>query len=68
MLWPETTTRDATGRMVIGGITLFELAERFGTPLYVFDEQTLRARARRFVSAMTASPRLSFWPPSSTTT
>jgi diaminopimelate decarboxylase len=55
MLWPETITRDATGRMVIGGIALTELAGQFGTPLYIFDEQSLRARAHRFVSAMTAA-------------
>ena len=55
MLWPESTTRDATGRMIIGGIALTDLARDFDTPLYVFDEQTLRARARRFVAAMAAA-------------
>lgn len=46
MLWPMTTERDGTGRLRVGGIPLVELAERFGTPLYVFDERTLRERAR----------------------
>ncbi len=47
MLWPETTTRDARGRLTIGGLALPDLAREFGTPLYVFDEVTLRARAGR---------------------
>ena len=55
MLWPETTERDERGIVSIGGMTLVELAETFGTPLYVFDEQTLRARARRMMAAMSAA-------------
>src|SRR4051795_1854486 len=55
MLWPETTTRDEAGRLVIGGVRLTALAAEFGTPLYVFDEQTLRSRARGFTSALAAA-------------
>jgi diaminopimelate decarboxylase len=54
MLWPETTRRDETGRLEIGGFALTDLAARFGTPLYIFDETTLRNRARRIVTAMAA--------------
>lgn len=54
MLWPETTRRDDQGRIEVGGVALTDLAARFGTPLYVFDEATLRGRARRIVQAMTA--------------
>src|SRR5687768_3013939 len=58
MLWPETTTRNRHGELVVGGCALPQLARRFGTPLYVFDEVTLRRRARRIVSAMAqAFPR-----------
>jgi diaminopimelate decarboxylase len=58
MLWPETTERNAAGELVIGGISVVELAEQFGTPLYVFDEATLRRRARRAVaSALAGGPR-----------
>jgi diaminopimelate decarboxylase len=57
MLWPESTTRGADGCLRIGGLRLTELAAEFGTPLYIFDEQTLRSRANRIVSAMaTAYP------------
>ena len=36
----------------IGGVAAGELAERFGTPLVVYCEQTLRARARAFRAAV----------------
>jgi diaminopimelate decarboxylase len=51
MLWPETTERNAQGEIAIGGITLTALAAEFETPLYVFDETTLRTRASRAVDA-----------------
>ena len=51
MVWPVTTKRAPEGHLVIGGVTVPELVARFGTPLYVFDEATLRAQARRFRAA-----------------
>jgi diaminopimelate decarboxylase len=47
MSWPVTTTRNADGALQIGGVALPDLATRYGTPLYVFDEETLRDRAKR---------------------
>ena len=41
--------------MVVGGCDLTVLAERFGTPLYVYDEATVLARARAFRDALAAS-------------
>jgi diaminopimelate decarboxylase len=46
MSWPETTRRTTEGALEFGGVSAVELAREFGTPLYVFDEQTLRIRAR----------------------
>jgi diaminopimelate decarboxylase len=46
MSWPETTRRTAAGVLEIGGVPVTSLAREFGTPLYVFDEATLRHRAR----------------------
>ncbi len=37
--------------VTIGGIELRELAESYGTPLFVYDEATLRARCREAVDA-----------------
>lgn len=39
------------GNLVIGGCDAVELARRFGTPLYVIDEEHLRARCRRYREA-----------------
>lgn len=48
-LLPDTAeTRD--GRLFIGGCDTLELADRFGTPLFVYDEQHLRNRCREAVS------------------
>ncbi|MBI5160979.1 MAG: diaminopimelate decarboxylase [Micrococcales bacterium] len=45
-LWPATAARTA-GALEIGGVSAADLAARFGTPLYVLDEQDVRARAAR---------------------
>lgn len=52
MLFPVTYSVNARGRMEIGGCDLVELAESHGTPLYVYDEETVRSRAREFRTAM----------------
>ena len=51
MSWPETTRRTADGSLEIGGVSVGALAREFGTPLYIFDEVTLRHRARRIRDA-----------------
>ncbi|MDT3317801.1 diaminopimelate decarboxylase [Microbacterium sp. KSW4-11] len=50
-VWPAGATRDDTGALVFGGVPATELAERFGTPLYVVDEDLVRARAREVLTA-----------------
>lgn len=58
MPWPITTERLVDGPLAIGGVPATELAERYGTPLYLFDESTLRFRARKFRTDFTvAYPR-----------
>ncbi|HEX6511531.1 MAG TPA: diaminopimelate decarboxylase, partial [Chloroflexota bacterium] len=39
------------GHLWIGGCDTLDLAHEFGTPLYVFDEATIRARTRAYKSA-----------------
>ena len=41
-LAPISTDLDAQGRLRVGGCVLSDLATRFGTPLYVLDELSLR--------------------------
>ena len=55
MLWPVTTERTHAGQLTIGGVAVPDLVRRFGTPLYVFDEATLRGQARRFRTAFAAA-------------
>jgi diaminopimelate decarboxylase len=43
---------DASGHLIIGGVTAADLVARFGTPLHVFDETRLRANCRAYVDAM----------------
>ena len=49
--WPETAARDADGVLMIGGVSTIELAERYGTPLWVVDEDDLRHRCRLYREA-----------------
>jgi diaminopimelate decarboxylase len=50
-LLPMTATTDARGRLSVGGLDLVDLADEFGTPLFVYDEAHLRARCREAVEA-----------------
>ncbi len=47
-LLPLTAEVNEKGHLLIGGCDTVELAEEFGTPLYVFDESTLRTRCAEF--------------------
>src|SRR5207253_6512988 len=46
-LLPDRASLDG-GRLSLGGIDARALAERFGTPLVVYCEETLRTRARAY--------------------
>ncbi|MGZ8695411.1 MAG: diaminopimelate decarboxylase [Gaiellaceae bacterium] len=48
--FPDTATIEG-GELAVGGLSATELADRFGTPLVAFCEQTLRARARAYRQA-----------------
>jgi diaminopimelate decarboxylase len=48
---PLTAQVNSLGRWEIGGCDLAELADTYGTPLYVMDEVTIRAAARAYVEA-----------------
>ena len=51
-LTPITTVLDDRDRLVVGGCNLSDLANRYGTPLYVLDEQTLRQTCRSYRDAL----------------
>jgi diaminopimelate decarboxylase len=52
MLLPVTYRVNDRGHMEVGGCDLVELAREHGTPLYVYDEETVRLRCREYVSAI----------------
>jgi diaminopimelate decarboxylase len=47
-LFPFTTEVNRRAHLAIGGCDTVELAEEFDTPLYLFDEFTLRQKCREF--------------------
>ncbi len=50
-LLPDTSAVEADGSLSIGGCRLDDLAAEFDTPLFVYDEAHLRARAAEAVAA-----------------
>jgi len=44
------------GRLILGGVDVADLAACFGTPLYVYDEETIRAACRAYHAAFGRIP------------
>jgi len=53
-LLPVTSALSAGGRLEIGGCDVLALVEEFGSPLYVYDEATIRAMCREFVGGFSS--------------
>ncbi len=47
-LFPQTAEVNARGHLIISGCDTVELAADFGTPLYLFDELSLRSKCAEF--------------------
>ena len=50
-IWPLGTSAGGDGHLRVGGVDLVRLAERYGTPLYVYDATTVRAAYRDYRAA-----------------
>jgi diaminopimelate decarboxylase len=50
-VWPATATTDASGVLVVGGVSVARIAEEYGTPTFVLDEADFRGRARAWREA-----------------
>ncbi|GAA1219565.1 MULTISPECIES: diaminopimelate decarboxylase [Streptomyces] len=50
-VWPATTARGPHGDPTVSGVELPDVAEQFGTPVYVLDEMDVRERCRTYRSA-----------------
>jgi len=53
-LFPDSASIGADDALSIGGVRVAELAAQYGTPLFVYDEDHLRARCRAAVNAFGA--------------
>ena len=51
-LFPANTGRDPAGHLVIGGCDVVTLAAEFGTPLYIYEEATLRRNCRAYMEPL----------------
>ncbi len=51
LIYPHTTVHNAAGHLEIGGCDVVDLAHEFGTPLFIYDEQTLRDQCRAYHTA-----------------
>ena len=47
-VFPDTTTINDKGHLVIGDCSVADLASKYGTPLYIIDEDTVRNRCTSF--------------------
>jgi diaminopimelate decarboxylase len=54
LIYPHTTVHNAAGHLEIGGCDVVDLAHEHGTPLFIYDEQTLRDQCRAYHTAFGA--------------
>jgi diaminopimelate decarboxylase len=54
LIYPHTTVHNAAGHLEIGGCDVVDLAHELGTPLFIYDEQTLRDQCRAYHTAFGA--------------
>ncbi|PTR31915.1 diaminopimelate decarboxylase [Rhodococcus sp. OK519] len=50
-VWPITTGHDDRGRIRVGGVALDDIADQYGTPTYVLDEDDVRHRCHAYRTA-----------------
>jgi len=55
---PVTTKINSKGCLEIGGCDLIELANKYGTPLYVYDEATVRSMTGSYKDAFKNFPKI----------
>src|SRR3982074_2188022 len=50
-VWPRNARREPDGAVSLSGVDVRDLAERYGTPLFVIDENDFRARCAEYAAA-----------------
>ncbi len=59
-VWPRNAQRQEDGEVTIAGVPLSEIAEEFGTPVMVFDEDDFRSRCREMAEAFGGADRVHY--------
>jgi len=59
-VWPRNASRGDDGVVRLAGVPVTELAEQFGTPLFVVDEDDFRSRCRDMVRAFGTNTRVHY--------
>ena len=54
-VWPSSVRRNTDGELAIGGLSVDQLANSFGTPLYVIDQDDFMQRAAGVRDALKAA-------------
>jgi diaminopimelate decarboxylase len=60
-LLPLTATVTPDDHLSVGGCDVVDLAERFGTPLYILDDYTLRTACRQYRQGLSATTPARRW-------
>ena len=50
-VWPRNAVRDADGVVSIAGVTVTDIADEFGTPVFIIDEDDFRSRCQEIAKA-----------------
>lgn len=59
-VWPRNAVRQEDGVVTIAGVPLPDLAEEYGTPLFVVDEDDFRSRCRDMAAAFGSPDRVHY--------
>ncbi len=51
-VWPQGTHRNDGGGLVIGGVSVSDIVQQYNSPVYIYDELTLRNAMRGWKQAM----------------
>lgn len=59
-VWPRNAVRQEDGVITVAGVPLPDLAEEYGTPLFVVDEDDFRSRCRDMATAFGGPDRVHY--------
>ncbi|MFA6989845.1 MAG: diaminopimelate decarboxylase [Candidatus Gastranaerophilaceae bacterium] len=60
-IWPCTAKINDNGNLEIAGCDTVELVEKYGTPLYVYDEETIRETCKQYTNAFSKYEKINMF-------